>query len=133
MDDPFTVSMEVRFRDIDSMGHVNNAVYATHLEQARSRYYSDVIGVRLDEVRTVLARMEIEYRLPIDLDQSVTVAMWTVDLGESSLDLAYEVRADGEVAATAETVQVVMDEAGAESRPIPEAWRERIKRHRAER
>lgn len=133
MDDPFTVSMEVRFRDIDSMGHVNNAVYATYLEQARSRYYSDVIGVRLDEVRTVLARMEIEYRLPIDLDQSVTVAMWTVDLGESSLDLAYEVRADGEVAATAETVQVVMDEAGAESRPIPEAWRERIKRHRAER
>jgi acyl-CoA thioester hydrolase len=37
MDDPFTVPMEVRFRDIDSMGHVNNAVYATYLEQAPVR------------------------------------------------------------------------------------------------
>lgn len=132
MDHPFTVPMEVRFRDIDSMGHVNNAVYATYLEQARSRYYSDVIGVRLDQIRTVLARMEIEYRRPIDLDQSITVAMWTANMGESSLHMEYEIRADGEVAAIAETVQVIIGDEGTESRPIPEEWRDSIERHRAE-
>ena len=131
MDDPFTVPVEVRFRDIDSMGHVNNAVYATYLEQARSHYYSDIIGIRLDRVRTVLARMEIEYRRPIDLGEETTVALWTSELGESSIDMAYELRAGGEIAAVAETVQVVVDEGGTEARPIPDEWRDRIERHRA--
>ena len=63
----------------------------------------------------------------------MTVALWTRDLGESSLDLAYEVRAGGEVAATAETVQVVVDDEGTESRPIPAEWRERIAEHGDER
>ena len=40
----FETTIGVRYRDIDAMGHVNNAVYATYLEQARVRYVDHVLG-----------------------------------------------------------------------------------------
>jgi acyl-CoA thioester hydrolase len=130
MENPFTIPMMVRFRDIDTMGHVNNAVYATYLEQARAEYYRQVIGTPLDEVPTVLAHLELDYRQPINLADDVIVAMRVTDLGESSLVMDYELRADSTVAATAETIQVVIDFETERSVPIPDEWRERIDQHR---
>jgi acyl-CoA thioester hydrolase len=130
MDNPFTIPMMVRFCDLDAMGHVNNAVYATYLEQARTEYYRQVIGTPLDEVPTVLAHLELDYRQPINLADDVTVAMRVTSLGESSLVMDYELRTDSNVAATAETIQVVIDFETERSVPIPNEWRERIDRHR---
>jgi len=59
----YTTEIDVRFRDIDAMGHVNNAVYATYIEQARTEYFRDVlrrrhlragdgVGVALDRLPT---------------------------------------------------------------------------------
>jgi acyl-CoA thioester hydrolase len=127
VEDAFTVSVPVRFRDLDPMGHVNNAVYATYLEHARARYFRDVIGESLPTADTVLVHLSIDYRAPIDLDdESVTVALWIPRLGESSIPMEYEVRAGDRVAATAETVQVAFDRDAAESKPIPPAWRDAI-------
>ncbi len=44
MDWPFSLEMKVLFRDLDAMAHVNNAVYFTYLEQARTEYYFKMIG-----------------------------------------------------------------------------------------
>lgn len=129
MDDDFEyeTELQVRFRDIDAMGHVNNAVYATYLEQARVDYYADVIGVGLDDIDTVLVTLQIEYRHEITLDdETVTVAMGVRDIGESSVTVAYELRVDDRVAATAETTQVYVDSEDGRSRPLPEAWVERM-------
>lgn len=124
----FSTSIDVRFRDIDSMGHVNNAVYATYLEQARTRYFADVLGVDLSTVSTVLASLSLEYRRPIELsDGTVTVVIDVAELGRSSLPMTYEVRTDDGVAATAESTQVVIDPETGESRPIPAEYRERIR------
>ncbi|WP_245835292.1 acyl-CoA thioesterase [Natronolimnobius baerhuensis] len=126
MEYPYEVDLDVRLRDIDFMGHVNNATYATYLEQAREAYFQDVLGVSLTEVGTVLARLEIDYTRPIGADADVTVALGVPELGTSSLPLEYEIRADGERAATARTVQVLVDESTGSSEPLPEQWRERI-------
>ncbi|NIS30651.1 MAG: acyl-CoA thioesterase, partial [Actinobacteria bacterium] len=64
----FTVSLPVRFRDLDPMGHVNNAVYATYLEHARARYFRDVVGEALPTADTVLVHLSVDYRAPIDMD-----------------------------------------------------------------
>ncbi|QSX01211.2 acyl-CoA thioesterase [Haloterrigena alkaliphila] len=108
------------------MGHVNNAVYATYLEEAREAYFQDVVGVSMTDVGTVLATLEIDYARPIEADETVTVALTVSELGTSSLHLEYVVRADGERAATARTVQVLVDRETGESRPIPDEWRARI-------
>ncbi|MFB6103199.1 MAG: acyl-CoA thioesterase [Haloplanus sp.] len=127
----YETELQVRFRDIDAMTHVNNAVYATYLEQARVDYYADVLGVGLDDIDTVLVRLEIDYRREISLDDgTVTVAMGVRDIGESSVTVDYEVRAGDRVAATAETVQVYVDPDDGASRPLPEAWVERMEAYR---
>ena len=126
----YETELGVRFRDVDAMGHVNNAVYATYLEQARVDYYADVLGVGLDDIDTVLVNLEIDYRSEIALDDEVTVAMGVRDIGESSVTAAYEVRVGERVAATAETVQVYVDPEEGGSRPLPEAWVDRMEAYR---
>jgi acyl-CoA thioester hydrolase len=122
----FVADVDVRFRDIDAMGHVNNAVYATYLEEARTAYFDEVLDASLADVQTVLANVALEFRRPVELGDDVTVAVRVPELGRSSIPMEYEVRADGEVAATGEAVQVAVDGETGESRPIPEAGREKI-------
>lgn len=125
--DAFPVELPVRFRDLDPMGHVNNAVYATYLEHARARYFRDVVGEALHRADTVLAHLAIDYLAPVDLDDdAVTVSMRIPELGESSIPMEYEVQVGPTVVATAETVQVTYDRAAGGSKPIPEAWRTAI-------
>ncbi|QKY19367.1 acyl-CoA thioesterase [Halolamina sp. CBA1230] len=124
----YETTVGVRFRDIDAMGHVNNAVYASYAEQARVDYFADVLGTDLSAVSSVLARIEIDYHRPIELDDGpVTVAVDVPSLGESSLPMTYEISdGDGNLAASVESVQVAYDREAGESVPIPEEWREAI-------
>ncbi|USZ67771.1 acyl-CoA thioesterase [Halorussus salilacus] len=122
----FEADVDVRFRDLDTMGHVNNAVYATYFEEARVAYFREALDTPLHEVATVLASLEIDFHRPVELGDDVTVAIRVPELGDSSLPMEYEVRADGEVAATGRSVQVVVDRESGSSRSIPDEWRERI-------
>ena len=123
----YETELQVRFRDLDAMGHVNNAVYATYLEQARVDYYADVLGVGLDDIDTVLVNLEIDYRHEVTLaDETVTVAMGVRSIGESSVVVGYELRAGDRVAATAETTQVYVDPEAGTSRSLPEDWVEKM-------
>ena len=124
----YTAEIEVRFRDIDAMGHVNNAVYATYLEQARTRYFRDVLETDLSSVSTVLASLSLEFRRPIELaDGSVIVEIDVPDLGRSSVPMTYELRTSEELVATAESTQVHVDPETGEACPIPEELRHRIR------
>ena len=122
----YEAPIDVRLRDVDFMGHVNNAVYATYLEEAREAYFGDVVGVSLTDVGTVLASLELDFERPIEADEELTVAVRIADLGTSSLTMEYEIRADGERAATGRSVQVLVDRETDRSRPIPDEWRRRI-------
>ncbi|MGM0606522.1 MAG: acyl-CoA thioesterase [Halobacteriota archaeon] len=121
---PFGTDVQVRFRDLDTMGHVNNAVYVTFLEQARTAFFVEALEVGLHEVDTVIASLSIDYRAPIQLGADVRVGMAIGELGRSSVPMTYEIYADGQLAATAETVQVLIDRETESSRPIPDDWRE---------
>jgi len=125
----YEVEMSVRFRDIDAIGHVNNAVYATYLEQARIEYIEDVLETPVAESGVVIANLELDYERPIELGSDVTVALGVPDVGRSSIPMEYEVRADGTVAATASTVMVAVDRDAGTARALPEEWRERIEAH----
>jgi acyl-CoA thioester hydrolase len=126
-DDVYAVDVDVRYQDVDVLGHVNNAVYATYLEEARLVYFPDVLG-DTGSIETVLANLEIDYRRPVTMDDDlVTVEVETTDVGTKSLTLAYEVYAGGELAAEATSVLVAYDAKTKESVAIPEAWAERIR------
>ena len=123
----FDTDVEVRYQDIDALGHVNNAVYGTYLEQARVRYFDRVLGVPIEDRSMVLANLDIDFRQPVTIDdRQVTVACGVVELGDSSFRMQYRVAPsdDGVPAATAETTLVAWDGDG--SRPLPDHWREQF-------
>lgn len=125
---PYVTEIEVRFRDLDPLGHVNNAVYASYLEQARVGYYEEVVGVGVDEISFVLANLEIEYNRAIEHGEEVRIGVRTSDIGDKSMTTEFRVEADGELAAVAETVQVAVDEQGG-STELPDGWRHAVEEH----
>lgn len=130
-DRQYITEIDVRFRDLDPLRHVNNSVYVTYLETARAAFYDEVVGTRLEEMGTVLAHLEIDFQQPILAEHDVTVALNVENLGYSSIPMVYEIRIEDSkgnqtIAATAETVQVCVDSETGEVQSIPSLWRERI-------
>ena len=121
----YTHDVEVQYRDLDPRWHVNHVVYAAYVEQAKGRFFEDVLGVSLVEAPTVVRALEVEYLEPVDPGETVRVALGPIAVGESSLRIEYELSVEGEVVATARTTSVHLGEDGRPER-VPEAWRERL-------
>src|SRR3954462_8647473 len=117
----------VRFRDLDPMGHVNNAVFLTYLEQARVAFFSEMgAATGLEEMNMIVARVEIDYKAPVRLGQEVEISVRASRFGTKSFDLDYELRVEGELVAEAKSVQVAYDYARREAVPLPTDWREKL-------
>lgn len=113
----------VRFRDVDSMGHVNNAVFLTYLEEARIAFLLP-LGAEVSSM--ILARVEIDFRAPLRMGDVVEIGVRPATVGTKSFELEYEVRSRGVVAAEARTVIVSFDYESGRSIEVPESWREAL-------
>jgi len=123
----FVHEERVRFRDLDPMGHVNNAVFLTYLEQARVAFFSEMgAGSGLEDMNMVVARVEIDFKAPVRLGQEVAISVRASRFGTKSFDLDYELRVDGELVAVAKSVQVAYDYNLREPVPVPAEWREKL-------
>ena len=126
----FSMRIDVRFRDIDAVGHVNNAVYLTYLEQARLGYWMKLTGKSdLKDIDIILARVEIDYRTPVVFGETIDVAVRCASMRRSSctLDLRLTESGSGRLVAEARNVVVYFDYASGRSRPIPEDLRARVR------
>jgi acyl-CoA thioester hydrolase len=117
----------VRFRDLDALGHVNNAVFLTYIESARIAYLLDLgVASGVEDLGIIVARVEIDFRSPLELGEEVEITVRASRFGTKSFDLEHELRAGGRVVAEAKTVCVGYDYGSGETVPIPVAWRERL-------
>jgi acyl-CoA thioester hydrolase len=121
---PFVHRETVRFADMDAMGHVNNAVFSTYLEQARLAWFGEDEEMPLTDV--ILARTEIDFRSPLQGGEVVEILVRPTRLGTKSFELEYELRAGGRTVAEAKSVLVGYDYERAESTAIPDRWRRRL-------
>ena len=123
----FVHEEQVRFRDLDPMGHVNNAVFLTYLEQARVAFFSEMgAATGLEDMNMIVARVEIDFKAPVRLGQEVEVSVRASRFGTKSFDLDYELRVEGELVAVAKSVQVAYDYKRREPVPVPAEWREKL-------
>ena len=104
---PAVVAVDVRYRDLDTFNHVNNAVYLTYFEQARVRYFRS-LGWRSNDASVVVARAEVNYRKPIFLGDEVRVGCRVAAISRRSYVMEYLLLANGEPAADGQTVQVFL-------------------------
>jgi len=120
--------IEIRWRDVDALRHVNNAVYATYLEECRDAWLEHALGDDASLWDYVLARVAIDFRNEVSLGEEAVLARATlVRIGTSSLTLREEIRLlDGTLAAEAESVIVARDRETGRSRPLTPAERTKL-------
>jgi acyl-CoA thioester hydrolase len=116
---PYVHRDRVRFRDCDAMGHVNNAVYSTYLEEARIGVLGDLIGF-------ILARVEIDFRSELRNGEDVEVRTRCSRIGTKSFALEHVISADGRVVAEARSVLVSYDYELGASIEVPAELRARL-------
>ena len=118
--------VEIRWSDVDAYMHVNNAVYATYLEECRDEWVDRALGDLGDAWDFVLARVAIDFRRELRLeDEEVVVSCTLQRIGNSSVTLSEEIRTrEGELSAEGEAVLVARDRELGRSRPLTEAERE---------
>lgn len=122
------VPWEVIFRDLDAIGHVNNAVYFTYFELGRTRYWFDLIGgARPFDIGFIVARAECDFRAQLVMEP-IEIATRIGEMRTSSVDFHCEVRkADGTVAASGKVVVVLYNWETRSKTPIPDELRRKVR------
>jgi acyl-CoA thioester hydrolase len=122
--------IEIRWRDVDAYQHVNNAVYATYLEECRDEWLAAALGEDGGSWNFVLARVAIDFRRELRLeDDAIVVSCRLERIGNASLTLREEIRMqDGTLAAESEAVLVARDQTTGRSRPLSDVERAALER-----
>lgn len=118
MDWPVTYVRKVRYSDTDAQGIVFNGNYATYFDDTLTDLF-DEIGYEWGEVEVVLGRMEIDYRSPARLGDTLVTGARVERIGNTSMTirlLTWE-EASGRPVAEGKQIQVVVS--GEDFRPVP--------------
>jgi acyl-CoA thioester hydrolase len=125
---PHIEPIAVRFRDLDPLGHVNNAVYATYCETARIGYLRAVVGSVDRRPGIVIAELQMTFRAPVLLGDALQCGVRIASLGRKSFVMDYLLirTADAAIVATARSVQVAYDLAAGRSIWLSEDFRRQV-------
>jgi acyl-CoA thioester hydrolase len=133
----FRCEVPVRFRDLDAMGHVNNAVYLTYFEVGREGYARAVgfiprgTGSPFDDFPFILAEVTCRFLAPAGVGQTLLVHLRTVAIGRKSYEFEYLItdKVSGAAAACGRSVQVYYDYRAERTVEVPTELREMIERY----
>jgi acyl-CoA thioester hydrolase len=133
MSDPvfhFSTPIKIRFRDLDAFGHVNNAVYFTYMEVARTDYFTH-IGLLKNEwppIFFIIAEATCQFKAPIQMDTPLAILVRVSSLRNSSFSMEYQFieQAAGEILALGQTAQVMYDYTANRSVQLPVDWRQTL-------
>lgn len=134
----FETAIPLRWGDMDSLGHLNNAVAVTLLEEGRVRFLQHAAPAALEtdaapdrEFGLVAARHEIDYVVPVYYsDKPVRLRVWIARIGTASFTFGCEIVDPNDmVAVRAKTVVVAIKPDGSGSHPLPPEVRTMLARY----
>ncbi len=131
MDFPYTMPLRVVFRDLDALGHVNNAVYLTYFEHARVAYGLQLVGgSTLTDLAFIVAEATVTYLKPAHYDDDLLLGVRVGNIGTKSFVMEYglERPATGDVLARGRTVQVWFNYETQRSEAVPASFRQTVER-----
>jgi acyl-CoA thioester hydrolase len=128
----FSVPVQVRFSDIDGYMHVNNGIYFSYLEHARAFYLHKVCDWDIMKTGTVVANINIDFRVPIHVKDKPGVYVRCVYIGNTSFVLEQVLMGEDEtgklvIFAQASTTMVSVDMQTMRPVPIPEVYASKMK------
>ncbi len=123
------VPIQVRFSDVDVMGHVSNTVYQNYFDSGKTSYFEEVIPeMDFESIGIVGASIKIDYLKPIFRKTSILVETRITHLGNKSLTMEHYIIEENtnEVLSTCTAIMVCYKIKEQKSIPIPEEWRKKI-------
>lgn len=87
----YKTEIETRFIDFDMFGHVNNSVYFTYIEVARTKYWKEIIAWDWKQTGIVIGHAQLDFIMPILLHDKIVVYVRTSRIGNTSFDLEYQI------------------------------------------
>ncbi len=134
---PVIVPIQVRWRDLDALGHINNAVYLSYFEVARMAYLQAMLpqDAELDpqtslprDFQFILADLQITYRAPAQLNDPLQASVYVSQVGQKSFIFQFRIEETrlGRLIAEGSSTQVCYDYAAQRSIPLPEEVKARM-------
>jgi acyl-CoA thioester hydrolase len=124
------VKIQIRYADLDALGHVNNSNYLTYFEIARVHYFNELLGKDWDwrNEGMILANSSLEFLKPLLIQHEAEVKISTLSVGTKSFELYYEISVDDVVFCSGKSVIVTFNSLRNETIPIPSVMREGLLR-----
>lgn len=123
------IPIQVRFSDVDMMGHVSNTVYQNYYDAGKLHYFDEVLPeMDFINIGVVGASIKIDYLKPIFMRTRILVETHVTHIGNKSITMEHLLVEEhtGEVMSTCSVVLVCYDIKGQKSIPIPENWKKSI-------
>ena len=127
--------VQIRFSDIDVLGHVNNAVYMNYFDMAKTKYFQAVHNAKdWSRLDVVVANVNVDFLSPVFFNEDIIVKTKITRLGNKSFDMIQQIElADsGEVRTISRSVMVGFDTSTNLSKPLTECWKEQVREFEAD-
>ncbi len=125
-----TTDIDIRFKDIDLMGHVNNAVFFTYFEEGRKAFFHTLFNMaEPGDFNFIIGHVSCDFLRPVKLNNSVSVQLWISEAGGKKFGIKYIVADKNDesiVYAKGYSVQVFFDYKKNKSVPMPKTFLEKI-------
>lgn len=115
--------IQVRFSDLDLLGHVSNSYYAQYFDLARVTFFRQIAKhIKYPVPSYVVASVKMDMLREIRFDDRVVVDTWCSRVGTKSMTIEHVIYANGEKATTCQTVLVGFDRDTRNSTALPTDW-----------
>ena len=109
------ISVQMRYSDLDALGHVNNAIFLSYMELGRTGFIKEILnGFKTERVNFVINHAEIDFKSPIRFNDNPTVLTWISKVGNTSCVFSHLIKGeeDGKFFSSGKTVVVWIDQQG---------------------
>lgn len=122
--------IQVRFADLDVLGHVNNGVYLSYFEMARVHYFGQLLGKEWDwnKYGVILVKNEVEYIRPILLTDQPEVIIRCDEIGNKSFSLSYRILVNDQLYSKGSSTLVCFDAEKNHTIDIPAEMRDALEK-----
>lgn len=122
-----SVDLQIRFNDIDILGHLNNTVYFSFYDTGKAYFFEHIMGGHIDwqKVETVIANIDCAYVAPTYFGEQIEVWTRCKDIHDRSFILQQVIieKRTRQLKSCAETVMVCFDPETQKSKEMPAIWR----------
>ncbi len=127
----FVHALRVRWSEVDMQAIVFNGNYLNYFDVAFTEYWRitglpDVIEQAEAGLEMFARKATVEYHAPARFDDMLDIGVRCAELGRSSMRFALEIFRGDELLVSGEMTYVYADSRIRQSRPVPDAWRERL-------